>query len=153
MNVDFTPLAPDAVEYLSNSTGIEFRHCNFAEPQWGCVTVRDDAGALMGVWVCEFKTHFDAHCTCAIASPRCMTLRLMKAVFTALFKQAVRLTVMIRPNNTRSLSIARRMGFQYEGRMRLAIEGKHDALVFGMLKGDCRFLMGRPDHGEYSKAA
>ena len=107
----------------------------------------------MGVLVCEFKTWFDAHCTYAITDRRCMTKRLMRAVFSALFTQAVRLTSLIHPDNRHAISMAKRMGFKYEGRMRLAVEGKHDALVFGMLKSDCRFLMERPVNGIVTLAA
>jgi hypothetical protein len=44
------------------------------------------------------------------------------------------------------------MGFVYEGFMRKAIEGRWDALLFGMLKEECPWLPGyvpveRPDQG------
>ena len=154
MIVDFEPLKHDAVNYLTEITGINFRNTDFGEPQWRCVTARrEEDGTLMGVLVCEFKTWFDAHCTYAITDRRCMTKRLMTAVFAALFTQAVRLTSLIHPNNHHAIEMAKRMGFKYEGRMRLAVEGKHDALVYGMLKSDCRLLKERPDHGLRSKAA
>ena len=154
MNVNFDALTPDAVDYLTDITGINFRGVDFGGHEWRCVTARrDEDGALMGVLICEFKTHFDAHCTYAITDRRCMTKRLMTAVFAALFTQAVRLTSLIHPNNHHAIEMAKRMGFKYEGRMRLAVEGKHDALVYGMLKSDCRLLKERPDHGLRSKAA
>jgi hypothetical protein len=58
------------------------------------------------------------------------------------FTQATRVTALIEPANERAIKNARQLGFQYEGYMRLSVEGKRDALLFGMLAEDCRFLTG-----------
>jgi hypothetical protein len=95
---------------------------------------------LMGVLACEFKTFFDVHFNTAISDPRCMSRRLLRAIFTALFSKAARITAEVAVDNRRALKNVLRMGFVLEGYCRLGIEGTRDAYVFGMLKEDCVFL-------------
>ena len=143
MNVSFAPLRPDAVIYLTDRIGIDYRRTNFESPHWLCVTARNDEGSIMGVIACEFVNSFEAHFNSAVSDPRCATRRLLRATFTALFSRAVRLTALIDPDNTRAMRNAVRMGFIYEGFCRRGINGVRDAYTFGMLKDDCRLL---PDY-------
>jgi hypothetical protein len=111
---------------------------------WFCATARDAEGRIQGVWVAEFQVWFEAHVTTAIDDPRFMSRRLLRTLFTALFSQAVRVTAMVRPDNHRSIEGIKRLGFRYEGFCRLGIEGKWDAMVFGMLRNECRWLQRHP---------
>ncbi len=142
MNTSFAPLALDATEYLTKGLDIDYGFIDFTQPHWLCVTARHDDGEIAGVLICEFKTWFDVHCSYVITDPRCMTRRLLRAVFRALFSRCVRITSLVEPDNDHAVNVARRMGFVYEGFSRKGIEGKRDALVFGMLVEDCRFLPG-----------
>ena len=144
MNVSFAPLRPDAVEYLSAGIGIDFRpSAPFAPGKWFCVTARNDHGAIMGVIACEGLNPFEGSFHSVVSDPRCATRRLLRAVYTALFSQVVRLTALIDPSNARAIRNATAMGFVVEGLSRRGLDGRRDALVFGMLKSDCRFLGGR----------
>jgi hypothetical protein len=157
--ISFAPLALDAAEFLTQETGIEFRHIDFRHQRWFCVTARREADdSLMGVAVGEFKTWFDCHFSCAVADQHCMSRKLLRIIFSTLFRQAVRITALIDPGNQTAIEQTRRMGFVYEGYLRLGVEGTRDALMFGMLRNDCRFLPGydpghasvpQPAHGEY----
>lgn len=49
-----------------------------------------------------------------------------------------RCTALIRPSNTRSVSLAERLGFKLEGVLRRHY-GDEDAHVFGLLKEECRY--------------
>lgn len=142
MKPSFDPLEPDAVVFLSEATGIDFMLTNFAAPNWFCVTARAPNGDLMGVAACEFKTWFDVHFSCAIADRRCMSRRLLRTIFEALFSRAVRVTALVSPDNRSAVEQTRRMGFVYEGFLRMGVEGNRDALIFGMLRDDCPFLPG-----------
>ena len=156
MNVSFAPLRPDAVDYLTTQVGIDYSYgAPFIEPRWLCVTARDDDGMVMGVILCEFVNWFEAHFNVACADPRCVTRRLMRSTFTALFSKAVRLTAFIDIDNGRAIKNAVRMGFVHEGYCRLGINGNRDAYTFGMLREDCRFLpihttnrLMEPRHGQ-----
>jgi hypothetical protein len=163
MNVSFAPLSPAAAEILSVGTGINYtRYWPFPEPRWFCATARNDEGGIMGVILCNFSSPFEAEFNTAVVDPRCVTRRVLRAVFTALFSRVVRVSAQIAPDNTRSLRNVARMGFKLEGHMRLALDGKRDAVVFGMLKTDCRFLPGYAhnqaaiteiDHGRHVQSA
>jgi hypothetical protein len=143
VNVSFAPLRPDAVAFLSERIGIDF---SYGEPfdarRWFCVTARDDDGGIMGVILAEFVNWFEAQFHSAAADPRCATRRLLRAVYTALFSRAVRLTAFVDVGNGRAIRNAMRMGFVHEGYCRMGINGVRDAYTFGMLKSDCRFLPG-----------
>lgn len=150
----FAPLEPDAVAFLSEQTEIHFYGTDFADPRWLCVTARRDDGTLMGVLACEFKEWFDVHFSCAIRDRRCMSRRLLRTIFTTLFGQAVRVTALVDPDNETAIEQCRRMGFVYEGMLRMGVEGRRDALIFGMLAADCRYLPGhRPPRLFPSKSA
>lgn len=142
MKYSFAPLALDAVEFLSDHTDIDYGFVDFTDPRWLCCTARDDLGAVAGVVACEFKEWFDAHFSCAVGDRRCLSRRVLRAIFRALFSRAVRVTALIAPDNDQAISGARRMGFVYEGFLRMGVEGRRDALIFGMLREDCRYLPG-----------
>lgn len=147
MKPSFDPLAPDAVEFLMTETGVDFSRTDFSSPRWFCVTARCDDGTLMGVAACEFKTWFDVYFSCCVCDPHCLSRKLLGVIFRTLFSQAVRITAEVDPGNDSAADQCRRMGFVYEGFKRLGIEGRRDALIFGMLRDDCRFLPGyHPAH-------
>jgi len=134
-----SPLTVEALAFLSRSTGIDFMAQDTSD--WLCVTGYDD-DELLGLCVFEPKTWFDWHFSIAIADPRCISRRVMRAMFTAVFSQAVRVTALVEPGNEPALKGVKQLGFVYEGFMRLGVEGRRDALMFGMLREDCRYLPG-----------
>lgn len=142
MNVSFAPLRIDAAEYLTTGIGIDYtQQWPFSnEDRWFCVTARDDEGGIMGVILAEFLNWFDVQFNTALTDPRCVTRRMLRTVFTALFSRAVRLTATIDVNNHAALRDITRMGFVFEGTARRIINGSRDAHLFGMLKEECRFL-------------
>jgi Acetyltransferases, including N-acetylases of ribosomal proteins len=142
MKISFAPLHVDAIACLSEMTHVDFSAGSFEPPRWFCATARTDRDAIMGVLACEFRTAFDATFNIAILDKRCINRRVMRAIFTALFSQAVRLTAEVSVNNRAALRAIERMGFVYEGYCRLGINGVEDAFVFGMLRGDCKYLPG-----------
>lgn len=140
MRHSFAPFDAEAVAFLAAATGIDFSGINFAGPGWLCVSCRDDGGQLMGLCCFEFQSRWEAHFTIAIRDPRCITRRVMRSMFTAIFSRATRVTAFCEPFNEPALRQARLMGFQPEGYMRRVIEGTRDAVVLGMLREDCRYL-------------
>ena len=143
-----TPLSDEARAFLSQHTGVDYMR--FDTSGWLAATGTRD-GAVVGVCCFEPKTSFDWHYNAAVTDSRCVTRRLLKALFTAVFTQATRVTALIEPANERAIKNARQLGFQYEGYMRLSVEGKRDALLFGMLAEDCRFLAGYQGNGTITR--
>jgi hypothetical protein len=142
VKISFAPLLPDAVAYLGRKVGVDFSYGSFMPPNWFCVTARTGDGALAGVLACEFRTPFDVTFNAAIGDRRCLSRRLLKAIFRALFSKAVRVTAEIASTNKDAIRMMERLGFVYEGYCRRGINGVQDALVFGMLEEDCKFLPG-----------
>jgi len=66
----------------------------------------------------------------------------LRAIFTAAFSQAKRLTAEVEPDNYRALRQVQRLGFIYEGYRPLGLEGCRDTIVYGMLREDCKYLPG-----------
>jgi hypothetical protein len=134
------PLTPDAAVFLETETGVAFAHLDLSD--WFCVSCWNDHDAVVGVLTMEPRNWFDWHMSCAIADQRLMTRRLLRTIFKTMFSRAVRITALVDPGNERALKQVQRMGFVFEGFVRLGIEGTRDALMFGMLRADCPFLPG-----------
>lgn len=143
MKHSFAPFDDEARAFLMAMTGVDYSNTDFTRPDWLCVSCRDDDGQLMGLCAFEFKTWFDAYFSIAIRDPRCITRRVMRAMFSAVFSSAVRVTAEIDPGNAAAIHQARRMGFEPEGYKKFAIEGRRDAILFGMTEDSCRFLRAR----------
>lgn len=139
----FRPLQRNETMFLSSLTGIDFTSTDFRSERWLCVTGYE-GGKLAGLCVFEFKTPFEAYFSLAIANPRCITRRVMRAMFTAAFTRAVRITAEIDPDNAAAIEQAGRLGFVVEGYKRLALDGRRDALLLGMTADTCRYLHRAP---------
>jgi RimJ/RimL family protein N-acetyltransferase len=131
------PLSLEALAFLSAGTGVDFMRHDTS--RWLCATGRN-ADEIVGVCCFEPYHWFDWHYTAAVTDPRCVTRRLLQALFTAVFSQAVRVSALIEPGNARAIKNAEALGFRYEGYGRLMVEGRRDALIYGMLREDCRYL-------------
>jgi hypothetical protein len=142
MRHSFAPFGAEELAFLSQATAIDLTTSDPRE--WLCVSARDERGRLMGACFFEFKSWCDAHFTCAIADRRCLTRRLLRAMFTAVFSRAARVSAFIEPWNATAINQAHQMGFELEGYCRLAVEGRRDALLLGMTRDTCRFLRRAP---------
>ena len=84
----------------------------------------------------------DIHLTIATNSPRWMNRKVLKAIFGYVFIQqgCVRLTLMIGRKNKKARKLAIGLGFKQEGVIRKAMDGIQDAIVYGMLHKECKWL-------------
>jgi RimJ/RimL family protein N-acetyltransferase len=135
----FAPFGPREVALLTEALDIDYSRIDFASPRWLCVAGYE-GDELLGLCCFEFVNRWDPSFTIVIRDRRCITRRVMQAMFTAVFSQAVRVSAEIEPANQHSITLAGRMGFTVEGYKPLAIEGRRDALLLGMTRDTCRFL-------------
>lgn len=142
MKIAFGDLPAEGKNLLTRATGIDFSPWNMRAPRWFSAWARDERGQIAGVFSIEFKYHWEGYVNIVVADQRCMTRRALRAIFTAAFGQAVRLTAEIEPHNRRALRQVQRMGFVYEGYRRMGLDGNRDVLCYGMLRDDCRYLPG-----------
>ena len=143
MKVFFGDLPTDAQAMLTQHLRIDFSHCSFKAPRWFSAWSRNERGYITGVLAVEFQTWFEGKITVLVLDPRCLSRRALRAIFTALFSQAKRLTAEVEPDNRRALRQVQRLGFVYEGYHPLGLEGTRDTIIYGMLREDCRYL---PNH-------
>jgi len=140
MTTSFAPLEPDAMRLLSERSGQDFSIADFREPRWFCVTCRKPDGALQFVGVGEFKQWWNCHLSMAVEDMTCLSPKLLMTIFKTLFSRARRITVIVPPDNQRSLKQLHLLGFVYEGFIRRGFDGTRDALLFGMLPEDSIWL-------------
>jgi len=97
---------------------------------------------LIGGAVYHRWRKFDCELTFAASSPKWCRKGVLKALFHYPFVQQglERMTLIIGENNPRALRLNQGIGFKIEGRARKAYDGKHDAFVLGMLKGECKWI-------------
>jgi len=139
---EFGDLPKDAQTLLTRTFDLDFSMSDFKAPRWFSAWARDEDGSIAGIFAIEFKYWFDGYVTIVVLDQRCMTKRILRAIFTAAFAQARRLTAEVEPHNRRALKQVQRMGFQFEGMRRMGLEGSRDVLCYGMLRGDCKYLPG-----------
>jgi hypothetical protein len=142
VKVFFGDLPSDAQAMLTRHLRVDFSHCSFAAPRWFSAWARNERGHVIGIFAVEFSVWFEGKVTVLVLDPRCLSRRVLRAIFTALFSQAKRLTAEVEPDNRRALRQVQRLGFCFEGYHPLGLEGTRDTIVYGMLKQDCRYLPG-----------
>lgn len=142
MKIEFGDLPTDAQEMLTRHLRIDFSWVDFKAPRWFSAWARNDRGHVTGIFTIEFKYPWDGYVTVLVLDPRCMSRRVLRAIYTAAFSQAKRLTAEIEPDNRRALRQVQRMGFAYEGYKLLGLQGERDVLRYGMLREDCKYLDG-----------
>ena len=143
MKVSFGDLPTDAQEMLTRHLRVDLSHCSITAPRWFSAWARNERGHVVGIFAVEFPVWFEGKVTVLVLDPRCLSRRVLRAIFTALFSQVKRLTAEVEPDNRRALRQVQRLGFVYEGYRPLGLEGVRDTVVYGMLREDCRYL---PDH-------
>jgi hypothetical protein len=140
VKVFFGDLPADAQAMLTRHLRIDFSPCDFKAPRWFSAWARNDNGHVVGIFAVEFPFWFEGKVTVLVLDPRCLSRRVLRAVFTALFSQAKRLTAEVEPGNLRALRQVQRLGFHFEGHHPLGLEGCRDTIIFGMLKEECPWL-------------
>lgn len=146
MKIEFVH-SEDVIEFLREEIALDLQGQDLHRPdRWLFVVARNEHGAVVGAMVFEWKTPFDAHLSMAVVDHRCLLIaKLQTMVWEAVFDRAVRVSIQIDPENAPLEATVRRLGFVYEGFLRRGLDGLRDALLFGMLREDCRWLRARPE--------
>jgi RimJ/RimL family protein N-acetyltransferase len=142
VKIHFGDLPDDARQLMTSAMNIDFMMWPMKAPRWFSAWTRDERGLVAGIFSIEFKYAWEGYVNVVVMDQRCMTRRALRAIFTAAFSQATRLTAEVEPHNHKALRQVQRMGFVYEGYRRMGLEGTRDVLCYGMLKGDCKYLPG-----------
>jgi hypothetical protein len=142
VKIHFGDLPAEGQQMLTRHLRLDYSMSSFRAPRWFSAWAVNDHGHITGIFAIEFKYWFEGYISVLVLDQRCMTERALRAIFTAAFSQARRLTAEVEPDNRRALKQVQRMGFVYEGFRRLGLEGARDVMSYGMLRDDCKYLPG-----------
>lgn len=97
----------------------------------------------------------DIHMTMVASDPRWALRSMIRIMFRYPFVQleVPRVTVTIGRRNKRSRKLAVGMGFRLEGTHRRAWDGTQDAMSYGMLRSECRWIGETDGQGKSASAA
>jgi RimJ/RimL family protein N-acetyltransferase len=109
----------------------------------------DQRGYLTAGLVYSNFTRGDVHVHIAILNRRSLTRHFIREGFRYPFVQlgVRRCTVAVAASNVASVRFVKKLGFRQEGRLREWYENGDTALVFGMLRHECRWLRS-PNRGK-----
>lgn len=111
----------------------------------GFAFVNEDKDFIGGAVISNFREGAygnDCEISCASESPMAFRPHVLRAVFTYVFVQlqCTRLTSITTKRNVRTRRFLDALGFRLEGCVKRAYDGKRDALIYGLLAEDCRYL-------------
>jgi hypothetical protein len=122
---------------------------------YSAIGLADRRGYLVAGVVYSNFTRTDVQAHIALLHKRALTRAFLRECFRYPFLQLCvhRITVGVAESNTASIKFVTGLGFVSEGRMREYFDNLDDCLVFGMLRGECRWLEdshGSIDRGQHS---
>lgn len=107
--------------------------------------IKDGRAVCVVIWNTYRNMRFGSDMRVIIASenPKWCLPGVLRQLFSYPFEQAgcARITAVIRDGNERSLKLCRGLGFRREGVVRRGFNGKSNAIVLGMLKEECTWLL------------
>ena len=126
-------------QYMTENTGMAFDPGMFV----AFAVLNDNDEFVAGVVITNYRD-WDCEISCASETPTAWRPEVCNVIFSYIFEQlhCVRCTSSTTRGNKRARGFLEALGFQLEGKLRRAYDGTRDALVYGLLAGDCRFLAG-----------
>jgi hypothetical protein len=125
-------------EYITEKTGMALVPGQYQ----AMMVVDDNSDFVAGVVFTNFRST-DVEVSCASESPAAWRPHVCRAIFKYVFDQlgCVRCTSVTVKGNKKARSFLESLGFQLEGNVRLGYDGRRDALIYGLLRSECRFLV------------
>lgn len=102
----------------------------------------DDEGLLIGAVGLNWINPWDAELSIHLDKPACLSRAILRQLFSICFHEfkLVRLTCHVRKSNKRARKFVERLGWKIEGTKRKGFDGKRDAIVYGLIRDDCRWI-------------
>lgn len=132
-------LSDKIAAYVEEKTGAHFDPGMFQ----AFMVVNDNKDFVAAVIISNFRKT-DCEVTCVSESPAAWRPHVCQTIFSYIFEYlgCARCTCITTKGNKKSRSFLINLGFELEGRLRQGFDGCKDALVYGLLASECRFLAG-----------
>lgn len=132
-------------QYIMEKTGMELTPGRYQ----AMMVVDDEKNFIAGIVFSNFRKT-DVEVSCASENSAAWRPHVCRAVFKYIFEQlgCVRCTSITVKGNRKARSFLESLGFQLEGNVRLGYDGRRDALIYGLLATECRFLAEESEHGQ-----
>lgn len=123
--------------YMEEKTGINLESGMYQ----AYMVVNDNNDFVAGVVITNYRG-IDCEISCAGETAMAWRPHVCRAVFDYIFNQlgCVRCTASTLKSNKRTRDFLEGLGFTLEGRLRLGYDGRKDALIYGLLASECRYL-------------
>lgn len=124
-------------QYLTEQTGMKLVPGMYQ----AFMIVNDKKDFVAGVVLTNFR-ETDIEISCASETSAAWRPEVCRAIFKYIFEQlgCVRCTSITVKGNKKARAFLESFGFQLEGNVRLGYDGRRDALIYGLLRSECRFL-------------
>lgn len=124
-------------DYVTEKTGAVFETGMFT----AFMVLSDDDDLMGAVLISNFRGT-DCEISCVSETPTAWRPHVCRAVFQYIFDQlgCVRCTSVTTKANVKARAFLEHFGFQLEGKIRLGYDGLKDALIYGLLRSECRYL-------------
>ena len=135
----FIPTTADEIKHIVNFVKSMVRDYRPTTADAVMATVR--RGQVIGAVIFQNYRHDDIELVCA-GEPGWLSKETLRVYFTYPFGQlgCRRVTVVCHRMNKKSRDFVQRRGFKLEGVHRKAMPDGRDAMSYGMLKDECRWL-------------
>jgi len=121
--------------------------CDFVPGMFQALAILNDNGDFCaGVVISEFRGH-DCQISCATETGVAWRDHVVRAVFDYIFIQlgCARCTSITKKGNKRTRAFLEDLGFKHEGTLRRGFDGAQDALLYGLLAEECRYIASERD--------
>ena len=94
-----------------------------------------------GVLYNNYHGH-DIQITSAATDSRWLSKNNLRTIYNYPYNQlgCVRTTAVTGRSNKRARTVLEKLGYRHEGTLRLGLDGKQTALIYGMLKDECKWI-------------
>lgn len=105
------------------------------------IGIADNSALVAGAVFHNYRGH-DIEISFAATNPRWATRGRVSAIMGYPFNQlgCARLTTVTGRKNKRARALDEKLGFKLEGVIRKGYDGQQDAMVYGMLKHECKWI-------------
>lgn len=109
------------------------------------IGIFNDDNQFKGAVLVSGYRDIDCELSTASSTPLVWTEEVLRHIFNYIFRDlgCIRCTAITTQKNKKAKAFLTALNFKYEGRMRKALDGENDAIIYGLLRDDCIYIQER----------